>query len=203
MIASKSTVREDFQTAKQNGVLEAAQYGAQQSGAPLHWLLALASRESRMGTKLTGGTSPSGLEHGVWQIHENYHGDFVARHDDRDDKAHAAYAGDLLVDGYNMFGTWDAAAANYNSGPEKIATILAQGGDLDKVTTGDYVADTSTRAEYFKQILEEKGIGDPSQTAIATATRAAGGRDSLYTGAAIIGALTLAGGYGIYRYKNS
>lgn len=188
MIATKPQIREDLGLAQSNGVLEAAKAGARQNDVPLPFMLATASRESDMGAALTDGTDRHGKHHGVWQIHEDYHTAFVRSHSDRDDKAHAVYAGGLLREGYERFGSWPAALAYFNSGAEGIREILRQGGDLDKVTTGQYVADTTQRADYLEGMLEEKGI------------QAEAGVAGTGVGWPVLVGVAAAG-YGAYRYR--
>lgn len=125
-------------------------------GVPLMLLLAVASRESRMGLALSAdGTGDHGNGIGIMQIDRRHHPEFAARHSPLDHQANIEYAAQYLAQLLQQFnGNTAHAAAAYNAGPNKVRDAIYVGLPPDGVTTGkDYGRDVLHRKDLIAQTL--------------------------------------------------
>lgn len=123
---------------------------------PLALLLAIASRESRMGLALSAdGTGDRGNGIGIMQIDRRYHPDFTSRHNPFDHGANIDYGGQYLGSLLQQFGgNTTRAAAAYNAGPESVKMALGTGLPADSVTTGgNYAADVRLRTNLIEDLM--------------------------------------------------
>lgn len=102
---------------------------------PYMMLFADGSRE----TNLTNEIGDSGFGHGVWQLDSRSHEIPVGF--DSDVQAQAQKASEMLVQGFEKFGSWGFSLAYYNSG---------QTNDL-KTAHHDYAADVLARMLHLQQ----------------------------------------------------
>ncbi|WP_441000789.1 transglycosylase SLT domain-containing protein [Fodinibius sp. SL11] len=125
-------------------------------GIPLILLLAIASRESRMGLALSAdGTGDHGNGIGIMQIDRRYHPNFTDRHSPFDHQANIDYGAQYLAKLLQQFnGNTARAVAAYNAGPNKVRTATYAGLPPDSVTTGrDYSRDVLQRKQLISQLL--------------------------------------------------
>jgi len=150
-----------FRAGQRTGLIPLLVAAAKQAGLPPAYVVAVASRETRIQNILGDG----GHGHGVMQIDDRSHREFLAEHPDwRTNPAPLIeHAAELLA--YNCAAVrkrWPAfddrqvrkvAASAYNAG----MTNAAQGvstGDSDRYTTGrDYGRDVLLRALVFEDLL--------------------------------------------------
>jgi soluble lytic murein transglycosylase-like protein len=132
-------------------------------GLPLVLLLAIASRESRMGLALApDGTGDHGNGIGIMQIDRRYHPGFTDRHSPFDHQANIDYGAQYLAKLLREFdGHTIQAVAAYNAGPQKVRTAVYAGLPPDSVTTGrDYSQDVMGRKQLISQLLGlSKAVG--------------------------------------------
>jgi len=125
-------------------------------GVPLALLLAVASRESRMGLALSAdGTGDHGNAIGIMQIDRRYHPGFTENHSPFDHQANIDYGAQYLAKLIQQFNrNTDRAVAAYNAGPNKIRTAIYAGLPPDSVTTGrDYSHDVQERKKLISGLL--------------------------------------------------
>jgi len=125
-------------------------------GVPLALLLAVASRESRMGLALSAdGTGDHGNGIGIMQIDRRYHPGFTGRHSPLDHQANIDYGAEYLAKLLREFnGNTTRAIASYNAGPNKVQTAIYAGLPPDSFTTGgDYSEDVVGRKQLIDQLL--------------------------------------------------
>ncbi|WP_440999894.1 transglycosylase SLT domain-containing protein [Fodinibius sp. SL11] len=125
-------------------------------GIPLMLLLAIASRESRMGLALSAdGTGDHGNGIGIMQIDRRYHPGFTNRHNPLDHQANIDYGAEYLAKLLREFeGNQAQAVAAYNAGPNKVRSAIYAELPPDSVTTGrDYSRDVLQRKQLIGQLL--------------------------------------------------
>ena len=125
-------------------------------GLPLALLLAVASRESRMGLALSAdGTGDRGNGIGIMQIDRRYHPEFTGGHSPFDHQANIDYGAGYLAKLLGEFnGNITRAVTAYNAGPNKVRTAIYSGLPPDLVTTGgDYSQDVLQRKQLIEQLL--------------------------------------------------
>lgn len=125
-------------------------------GIPLILLLAIASRESRMGLALSAdGTGDQGNGMGIMQIDKRHHPNFTNSHSPFDHQANIDYGAQYLTKLLQQFnGNTARAVAAYNAGPNKVRTAIYAGLPPDSVTTGrDYSRDVLQRKQLISQLL--------------------------------------------------
>jgi len=125
-------------------------------GVPLALLLAVASRESRMGLALSAdGTGDRGNGIGIMQIDKRYHPGFTGSHIPLDHQANIDYGAQYLANLLRQFNrNTTRAVAAYNAGPNKVQTAIYAGLLPDSVTTGgDYSQDVMGRKQLIDQLL--------------------------------------------------
>ncbi|WP_211207831.1 transglycosylase SLT domain-containing protein [Gracilimonas tropica] len=135
---------------------------ANKYGLSLSLLLAIASRETGMGTDTyvlaNNWTGRDGHGKGIMQIDDRYHA--IAQMIPADDHpANIEYAARFLSDLRKALPSKKAAIAAYNAGINGVKNVLAQGLDPDVATTGNnYAADVLRRQ---KMIQKETGFEFP------------------------------------------
>ncbi|PAU94248.1 hypothetical protein CK503_08525 [Aliifodinibius salipaludis] len=125
-------------------------------GVPLALLLAVASRESRMGLALSAdGTGDHGNGIGIMQIDRRYHPGFTENHSPFDHQANIDYGAEYLAKLLRQFnGNIAQAVAAYNAGPNRVQTAIYAGLPPDSVTTGrDYSQDVLGRKQLIGQLI--------------------------------------------------
>lgn len=154
--AAMSAQRKELGHAKGKGWYTHFRDAARVESVPLPLLLAVASRESRMGMRLPeDGVHPGG-EYTIMAINPTAHPEWARSHAPTDHVDGIYYASSYLRDLKNRKGipTWDGALVGYNAGPSD-AKEAEQTGYYDRHTTGgDYVTDVQQRRENFEQITE-------------------------------------------------
>jgi soluble lytic murein transglycosylase-like protein len=123
---------------------------------PLALLLAIASRESRMGLALDENwTGDHGYGIGIMQIDKRYHGGFTQAHRNDDHQANIHYGAGFLASLVQAFdGDILHAVAAYNSGETRVRNAMNAGLDPNIVTTGrDYARDVIARRQVIENLL--------------------------------------------------
>lgn len=133
------------------GLLPYFMQASKRYGVPLALLLAIASRESRMGMALAAdGTGDNGNGIGIMQIDKRYHPDFTSRHSALDHEANINYGARYLAQLLREFnGDTIQAVAAYNGGPRRVRTAVYSGISPDAITTG---------GDYSRDVLERKQL---------------------------------------------
>ena len=165
MVSSISTSAE-LTYLRIRGLLPYFMEASKRYGVPLALLLAIASRESRMGLALSSdGTGDHGNGIGIMQIDKRYHPEFTGRHSPFDHKANINYGARYLAQLLREFnGNTSQAIAAYNGGPRRVRTAVFSGLSPDAVTTG---------GDYGRDVLERKQlVTDLMSTSIATSAAA-------------------------------
>lgn len=129
---------------------------AKRYGLPLALLLAVASRESRMGLALSSdGTGDRGNGIGIMQIDKRHHPEFTSRHSSFDHEANIDYGGQFLAKILQDFsGNTTHAVAAYNAGAGKVRTAVLANLSPDTVTTGgDYASDVLSRKQLISGLM--------------------------------------------------
>lgn len=145
-------------------LLPAFQVASKEYRVPVHILMGIASRESRMGLALDNeGKGDFGHGHSLMQIDDRSHGKWLRENDWRDPFVAIGYGAKVLRDSINyarMKGVADEVAcgiAGYNCGPARAVRGLLDYGDPDHYTTGkDYSRDVLTRAKWYLERLENE-----------------------------------------------
>jgi len=155
-MASRAALIDDLEHARRKGIYASAQDAALDRNVPLALLLAVGSRESRLGRVLPSSCIGLGGEYGVWQI--NPHGVYAKwslKHDPCDHRANAQQAAFILAEELQRFGGNALhAAAAYNAGPDDALRALRRGVDPDRYTTGgNYGRDVTGRMKVLDQLL--------------------------------------------------
>jgi soluble lytic murein transglycosylase-like protein len=137
------------------GYLSAFSAAARKTGLDRSLLLAVASRESRIGEAL----SPSGLGDGgngigIMQIDRRWHPQFAAVTDALDSWANVQKGAELLNTELNRYGgNLRFALDAYNAGAGNVDKALNRGLDPDSYTTGgNYGRDVISRYRLLQQI---------------------------------------------------
>lgn len=150
-MASSISISAELTYLRIRGLLPYFMEASKRYGVPLALLLAIASRESRMGLALSSdGTGDYGNGIGIMQIDKRYHPEFTSRHSPFDHQANINYAAGYLTTLLRDFnGNVSQAVAAYNGGPRRVRTAVFSGLSPDAVTTG---------GDYSKDVLERKQL---------------------------------------------
>lgn len=138
------------------GILPNFVAASQRHRVSLGLLLAIASRESRMGLALSAdGTGDNGHGIGIMQIDRRYHPGFTGSHSPFDHQANINYGAGYLAKLLREFNdNKHQAASAYNAGPGRVRSALQQGLDPNLVTTGgDYGRDVLERMQYINKAM--------------------------------------------------
>ena len=156
MNASSWSISAELTYVRLRGLIGYFEGSAKRYGIPLALLLAIASRESRMGLALSpDGTGDGGNGIGIMQIDRRYHPEFTGRHSPFDHQANIAYGAQYLAGLLQEFdGNTSQAVAAYNGGPSRVRTAIFAGLSPDSVTTGgDYSRDVLQRKQLIERLL--------------------------------------------------
>ncbi|WP_409070340.1 transglycosylase SLT domain-containing protein [Aliifodinibius sp. S!AR15-10] len=148
------------------GVMGYFSQASRRYGLPLTLLLAVASRESRMGLALDAkGTGDHGNGIGIMQIDRRHHPGFTGAHSGLDHAPNIDYGAKYLGQLIGRFGgNLHQAVAAYNAGPTRVAQAIRAGQDPDRVTTGgDYARDVLARRDLIRRLLP---VARPSMLAV-------------------------------------
>ncbi len=155
-MASSLSISTELTYIRLRGILSLFADASTQQGIPLHLLLAIASRESRMGLALSAdGTGDHGNGIGIMQIDKRHHPTFTNSHNPLDHQSNIAYGAQYLAHIIKEFnGNISQAVAAYNAGPFKVRSAVYAGLPPDSVTTGgDYSTDVFSRKELIGQLM--------------------------------------------------
>lgn len=134
------------------------QTAAKERQLPATTLLAIMWRESLFGLALTpsgpSGTGDAGHGHGLMQIDDRAHADWIASSAWKDPAANVRKAAEVLAGARDYFKArryadpWPAAIAAYNAGCGRVHAAVCAGHRPDEMTTGrDYGAWVQARAK--------------------------------------------------------
>lgn len=140
---------------------------------PVHILLAVASRETQIGTDPyylnNEFTGRDGHGKGIIQIDDRFH-QFALVTAPNNHQRMINYGAQFLSELRDRFGNLKDALSAYNAGPDDVDKAKRIGMDPDTLTTGgDYAADVMRRAEIIK---DELGLGASKTLALAPAVAA-------------------------------
>lgn len=155
-MTSSFSISAELTYARIRGLMEYFYQASRQYGVPLALLLAVASRESRMGLALSAdGTGDHGNGIGIMQIDRRYHPEFTDHHSPFNHQANINYGAQYLSTLLQQFDrNTSQAVAAYNAGPNKVRTAIYAGLPPDSVTTGrDYSQDVLERKQLIVQLL--------------------------------------------------
>jgi len=151
----ESTLRRQYETAKQLGWIAYFEEAAHDYNVPLEVLLAIASRE----TGIQNITGDHGHGRGIMQIDDRYHDEWLRLHSGGMHPATNIRKGASLLAGFlfHFHGDLQKAIAAYNAGIHGVEHAVLAGEHPDSVTTGgNYSTDVLERAAIFKKIHEEE-----------------------------------------------
>lgn len=159
---TQANISAQLRNVQRLGLMPVFKQAANKYGLSLSLLLALASRETGMGTDTyvlaNNWTGRDGHGKGIMQVDDRYH--VIARMlPANDHPAFIDYAARFFSDLKKRLPNQKAAVAAYNAGVNGVKNVLAQGLDPDAATTGkDYAADVLRRQ---KMIQKETGFEFP------------------------------------------
>lgn len=139
------------------GLMEYFQDSAVKHGVPVHILLAVASRETGIGTaeqfQMYKGDFGNGK--GIMQIDQRWHSDFTSTYAPNDHKANIEYGTSLLAQNLKAnSGDWRKAIAAYNAGQGNVNKAVRENRNVDYYTTGqDYSKDVLDRSVIIDSII--------------------------------------------------
>lgn len=152
---TQAQISNQIRNVQQLGIMPVFKQVANRYGLSLSLLLALASRETGMGTDsyviANNWTGRDGHGKGIMQVDDRYH--IIARIKPAND--HAAfidYAARFFSDLKKQLPNQKAAVAAYNAGVNGVKNAMAKGLDPDAATTGgDYAADVLRRQQMIRK----------------------------------------------------
>ncbi|MCH8494012.1 MAG: transglycosylase SLT domain-containing protein [Balneolales bacterium] len=153
-----------LQHATAQGWIPFFEQAASRHNVPIDVLLAVASRETDIGTSrlfvMYQGDFTNGV--GLMQIDRRWHSEFTERVRPNDHAAIIDYGASLLSADYKRLKNWQHAAAAYNAGPGRVANAVAARRDPDEITTGgNYGKDVMARAQIIAEILWPDQVHSP------------------------------------------
>lgn len=154
-------LQQQLQHAIAQGWIPFFEHAASRHNVPIDVLLAVASRETEIGTsrlfKMYQGDFTNGV--GIMQIDRRWHSEFTERVRPNDHAANIEYGASLLSADYKRLKNWHHAAAAYNAGPGRVARAVTDGKDPDTLTTGgNYGKDVMQRAGVISDLLPSYGL---------------------------------------------
>mgnify|MGYP006436817423 FL=1 len=160
MNIKEAAVISDIARARQLGLMPLFEKASAQAGVPKQILMAVASRESRMGDAL--GSNPEDAfrgdnnnGHGIMQIDIRFHKEFVANHPPNDHEAIINKGAEILANQFASFQNWKYALAAYNTGPSDVNKAIKEDKDPDLFTTGgNYSKDVMRRAKIIEKQVD-------------------------------------------------
>lgn len=181
---SQTQIRNQLQFTLSSGTLPVFYKAASASGLPVSLLLAVASRETAMGSDpyiiVTGGIGRDGKSVSIMQVNREKHPE-VAGWNPMDSKKFIPWAAGYLKALLDDFGNITEALDAYNAGATAVRNALSMGFDADSVTTGgDYGTDVLQRMNIINQVLQSHP--EYTQTMISPA----GSHTYIYVGAGLL-----------------
>jgi len=157
-MATPAQIQSELTYAQTHGTLPVFYKSANITGLPVSLLLAVASRETAMGSDpyviATGGIGRDGKSVSIMQVNRVAHPE-VAGWNPADSKKFIPYAAGALKSLLDQFGNITEALDAYNAGARAVQTAIANGQDADSVTTGgDYGTDILNRMNVINQVLQ-------------------------------------------------
>jgi len=143
--------------AEQNGWVRHFQDAGQRFDVSPALLMAIASRESRIGRAL-GPTCKGdvGNAWGIMQIDRRFHSEWTSKHDPCDHRANVLKGAEVLRSELDHFEELMPGLASYNASRDAVQRALDQGLSVDAFTTGgDYTGDVLQRFEWIKESRPE------------------------------------------------
>lgn len=167
--------------ARSRGYLPLFKRAARKWNVPLALLLAVASRETMIGSDSyyqgNSFTGRDGHGKGIMQIDDRWH-TFAQITSPTDHEGYINYGAKYLRELLDQFGSTKEALVAYNAGPDDVYKARAAGVDPDRYTTGgDYAQDVLQRAEMIKS---ELGLGFNMATMVPATLLLLGGSTYLY-----------------------
>ncbi len=158
-MANSLTISGELAYAKAQSLMPAFDAAAAATGVDRNLLLAVASRESRMGLALDyRGLGDGGHGHGLMQVDNRYHSAFTATHSPSDHRANVLKGAQILKAELNRYGQNKTyALPAYNAGSGNVDKAVRQGLLPDYYTTGrDYGQDVLDRYNIIRSMGETK-----------------------------------------------
>ena len=156
-MTSSLTISAELTYIRIRGLLSYFMQASKQYGVSITLLLAVASRESRMGLSLTPeGTGDNGNGIGIMQIDRRYHPGFTNRYSPLDHQANINYGAQFLAKLMAEFGgNIPQTVAAYNAGASRVQAAIRAGLPPDAVTTGgDYGRDVLQRKQLITDLMD-------------------------------------------------
>lgn len=194
-------IQQQLSYSKTQGTYPYFQAAAVRSGVPVDLLLAVASRESGIGSnsyyQSHNHVGSDGTSVGIMQLNYAYVPNFITDWA-HDDQANINEAARQLAGYLKQFpGNTQAALDAYNAGAGDVQTALGQGKNPDSVTTGgNYASDILQRKTLLDGILYPTASGN----AVSIFSSGTGGKATKYV---LIGTLFLTGIIGFIHYQNT
>ena len=158
-MSAKTICVRHFEHAVSQGWIKHFTDAAKQTGVPAALLMAIASRETEMGTSplLKNWRGDRGHGRGLMQIDDRWHQAYTSTHRDDDHRSNIFYAANLvrqLQKNRITMGNLRLVAASYNCGPGGVRKAIEAGKDPDVYTTGgNYGCDVLARMKHFEDLL--------------------------------------------------
>lgn len=164
-----SQIQGQLNFAGQHGTLPIFRQAARVTSVPLSLLLAIASRESAIGSDSYylshGYVGRDGESVGIMQLNRHYFPAYTTADPGNNARIISAGAGYLKGLLSEFSGNIRYAADAYNAGSGNVKTALAAGRDPDVITTGgNYGRDVIARQQLIKQLIGSTSLM-PVQTA--------------------------------------
>lgn len=156
-MAVTANISSQLSSVRANGLLPYFKQSANRWNISIEVLLAVASRETQMGTNnyylQNNFTGKDGHGKGIMQIDDRYH-NFAKITAPNNDRKMIDYGAQFLADLKQQFGNIKDALSAYNAGPSAVRQAYMRGVDPDIYTTGgDYAKDVLQRAKIIKSQL--------------------------------------------------
>ncbi|TYP92091.1 Transglycosylase SLT domain-containing protein [Fodinibius salinus] len=156
-MVTSTQISNQLAAARINGLLQYFRQAARRWNIPVEILLAVASRETQIGTNRfylnNNFTGRDGHGKGIMQIDDRFH-NFARITAPNDHRAMINHGAQFLSDLKKRFGNMKDALSAYNAGPSAVMKAYMQGVDPDSKTTGgNYSRDVLRRAQLIKDQL--------------------------------------------------
>ena len=179
-MASTVQITQELNYALTSHVLPLFNQAAHKYGLPVTLLLAIASRESKIGSdayyQAHHGIGTDGVSTGIMQVNALAH-PAIRSYDPLDDRKIIDYASGYIARQLQTFGDIRFALDAYNAGAGSVQAALSRGLDPDLVTTGgDYGTDVLHRQAIVVQILNQDPVYKDAMTKPLPLTRAGLGK---------------------------
>lgn len=169
-MATPTQIATQLAAARSRGFLPLFKRAARKWNVPLALLLAIASRETMIGSDSyyqgNAFTGRDGHGKGIMQIDDRWH-TFAQITSPTDHEGYINYGAKYLRELLDQFGSTKESLVAYNAGPDDVYKARAAVVDPDRYTTGgDYSSDVLQRANLIKK---EMGLGYASMGAMVPA----------------------------------